>query len=174
MSNMVQDIYQNQFGPSQDAAAEPGPSPETSRLYDMQKFSSTSSALFNIAGAGVRAGDLEKQAGDQLLMAEAEETAALQRSNQILRRQMEVSAGLRAAYAASGVDLGSASVKVADRDNRRAAQDALIQNRNAGSRRAAQRRYAARALARRAAETFGAGVIDAVLSAAESAVSSGG
>lgn len=166
LANLFQDIYQSQFG--RDPAEEEMPSASTSRLYEMQRFASTSSAIFSIAGAGVRAGDLERQAGDQLIMAEAEETAALQRSNAILQRQMEVSGRLRAAFAASGVDLGSATVGQLDRENRRTAQDALTKTRNSGARRAAQRRYASAALARRAAETFGAGLIDGVLSAAES------
>lgn len=171
MSSSLQQYYGGT--PDQGIDADQGLSDETRALYSVEGAVSASSALMGIASAAMRADDLELAAGDQIIRAEAEETAASERASRILQQQMEVSAGMRAAFAASGVDLGSGTVLQLDRENRRKAEKAKTSTLNRGARRAGQRRAAAKQLARKAAETFGAGVVDSVVSAASASFGGG-
>ena len=155
-----------------DASADQAASNNPSRA--LATGGSVFSALFSIGAGAAEAEGLERQAGDQMLAAEVEEVQGQREANQIQRTALEASAARRVAFAASGVDLGSVTVRVLDIEDDRFVQDALAERRNLTSRRAARRRDYARLLAKRAAETFGGAVLGSASNLASSAASSGG
>jgi hypothetical protein len=162
-------------GTGDPAKADQAASNNTSRA--LATGGSIFSALFSIGAGAAEAQGLERQAGDQMLAAATEEVQGQREANQIQRTALEASAARRVAFAASGVDLGSETVRVLDAEDDRFVQDALAERRNLTSRRAARRRDYARLLANRAAETFGGavlGTISSQINAAGQAMGSGG
>lgn len=154
-----------------DASADQSAGRNTARA--LQTGGSIFSALFAIGAGAAEAEGLERQAGDQLLAAGAEEIQGAREVNQIQRTALEANASRRVAFAASGVDLGSVTVRQLETEDDRFVQDALAERRNLTSRRAARRRDYSRLLANRAAETFGGAVLGSASNLASAAASGG-
>lgn len=171
MSDLLDRYYSELNGAPAPGTPEDQPVPDGSAssqsLSNMQKGASVASAVFSIAGAASEAREMRRAAGDQLIAAEAEETAALRSANEQTRALLRASGRLRVAAAASGVDLGSASVKQLDRELRDASAEARSNTKSRGFSRARQRRGYARRLAANAAEAFGGQVASSVAQMAE-------
>tara|TARA_R110002073_G_scaffold76548_4_gene185840 strand:- start:438 stop:1016 length:579 start_codon:yes stop_codon:yes gene_type:complete len=183
MSEFLSEYYQQSFGGgersvSMDAgvaqASATGGQDGGMTMRDLQRGSTVFSSLLGIATGAGRASDMQRQAGDEQIAAIAEETDGSRRATEILRQQIQASARMRAAFAASGVDPASASVRQLDREGRDRASEALTDVRHRAGYRSAARRSRATALARRAAETFGGSVLTAGVNIFETAVDNAG
>lgn len=127
-----------------------------------QQASSIFSAIASVSAGASEARSLQRQAGDELLAAAAEETQAQKDVNQIRRMALAADAGRRVAFAASGVDLGSITVQQIGQEDRAIVDEARNDRATDGMRAATRRRRYSRMLANRAAETFGGSLFSAV------------
>lgn len=146
---------------------------DSQSLTRAQQGSSIASSLLAIASANSQSRDLRRAAGDQLIAAEVEETETLRRANEQRRAHLKASGRMRVAFAASGVDLGSGTVKQLDREMRQAANETISHTKTRGYARANARRARARRLVARAAENFGGAVLGGVIKIGEAAASGG-